>query len=90
MKVYNRYIPEDPDAFGELYTRVEPDRPKPMIRQKKETGSGGTDFKVHQLLEKLKLNEIGLFPLLVLALLLLEADEEERVIMLVLAAVLGI
>lgn len=88
--MYNRYIPEDPSAFNELYTRVEPEQRKPILHQKKETGSGGSDFGIHQLVEKLKLGEIGLFPLLVLALLLLEADEEERIIMLVLAAVLGI
>ncbi len=88
--MYNRYIPEDPTAFRELYTRVEPEQQTRPVRQKKETGSGGPDFRVHQLVEKLKLGEIGLFPLLVLALLLLEADEEERIIMLVLAAILGI
>lgn len=81
--MYNRYISEDADAFHDLY------RPVEHVR-KKETKSGGGDFKINQLLEKLRIREIGLLPLLVLALLLLEADEEERMIMLVLAAVLGI
>jgi len=80
--VYNRYMPGDSDAFQDLYRPVEHSR-------KKETKSGG-DFKMNQLLGKLNIHEIGLLPLLVLALLLLEADEEERMIMLVLAAVLGI
>jgi len=82
--VYNRYTSRDPDAFQELY------RPVEHHPQKKETKSGSNDLRINQLLSKLKIHEIGLLPLLVLALLLLEADEEERMIMLVLAAVLGI
>ena len=83
IEVYNRYISGDADAFRDLYRPVEHQR-------KKETKSGGSSFKIDQLLGKLRIHEIGLLPLLVLALLLLEADEEERMIMLVLAAVLGI
>lgn len=81
--MYNRYTSRDMDAFHDLYRPVE-------HQPKKETKSGGNDFKIDQLLSKLRIREIGLLPLLVLALLLLEADEEERMIMLVLAAVLGI
>ena len=82
-QVYNRYMSQDLDAFHDLYRPVE-------HPHKKETKSGGHDFGLDQLLSKLKFHDIGLLPLLVLALLLLEADEEERMIMLVLAAVLGI
>lgn len=87
--MYNRYVPEDAQAFDELYTRVEPQQPRKEVLlnpQKKEKAH----FNANQFLEKLKLNEIGLFPLMILALLLLEADEEERLIMIALAVVLGI
>jgi len=86
--VYNRYLPQDRDAFDGLYTRVGSSPEKQEISQphRKENAH----FNVSQFLEKLKFNEIGLFPLMVLALLLIEADEEERMIMLVLAAVIGI
>ena len=86
--MYNRYLPQDRDAFDGLYTRVEanPARTESVKPQRKENAH----FNVSQFLEKLKFNEIGLFPLMILALLLIEADEEERMIMLVLAVVIGI
>ncbi len=86
--MYNRYFPQDKDAFEGLYTRVgaESVRQENTAPHRKENAH----FNVGQFLEKLKFNEIGLFPLMVLALLLIEADEEERMIMLVLAAVIGI
>lgn len=86
--MYNRYFPQDRDAFEGLYTRVGSPPVKNEIQKpnKKENAH----FNISQFLEKLKFNEIGLFPLMVLALLLIEADEEERMIMLVLAAVIGI
>ena len=82
--MYNRYTSSDAEAFQDLYRPVEH---QPI---KKETKSGSGDSVINQLLSKLRIHEIGLLPLLVLALLLLEADDEERMIMLVLAAVLGI
>ena len=86
--MYNRYLPQDRDAFDSLYKRVEsaPQKKPPQQLPRKENAH----FNVSQFLEKLKFNEIGLFPLMVLALLLIEADEEERMIMLILAAVIGI
>ena len=85
--MYNRYTSRDLGAFDSLYRPVEPEMKQVTT---KETKSGVNDFKIQQILSKLRIHEIGLLPLLVLALLLLEADEEERMIMLVLAAVLGI
>ena len=87
--MYNRYIPQDTDAFDDLYTRVEPEQKTKEVLEKNDRKEKAS-FSANQFLEKLKLNEIGLFPLMVLALLLLEADEEERMIMIALSVVLGI
>ena len=84
--MYNRYLPQDADAFHELYRHIE-EAPAP---QKKETKSDGMNLNFKDLLAKTGLEEIGLLPLLILLFLLIEADEEERLILIALAVVLGI
>ena len=92
--MYNRYLPQDADAFDGLYRHVEEkpvhQSPPPPPPPKKEIKSGFLNLDFQSLLAKSGLEDIGLIPLLILAFLLVEADEEERLILIVLAVVLGI
>ena len=81
--MFNRYLSEDREAFEDLYQPVS-DEPKqtelPPPAEEKPARRPG----------KLKFDEKGLFPLVLLFLLVQDVDEEEKWMIFLLAAVLGI
>ncbi len=100
--MYNHYLYDDRDAFEDLYVDVsapkpeesEPEPPKsdapspdaqpaPKVQQH---GGGG----LSALLARFGHGENNFVPLLILAFLMLDAEEDERIIILALALLLGL
>ena len=100
--MFNRYLPEDREAFEDLYRPVEQetvdtaenqvhnDAPAPeavhQIPIKKQMGK--IDLK--NLLKGFGGDGMGILPLLLLLFLIMDVDEDERLIIIILAFVLGI
>ena len=101
--MYNHYLYDDRDAFEDLYVDVsapepeapEPEPPKPDApppddqpapKAQQHGGGGG----LSALLARFGRGENNLTSLLILAFLMLDAEEDERMIILALALLLGL
>ena len=95
--MYNRYFPDNADAFSELYRPVDCGEEKTRSKHLPETRKKESDFRrngekfdLKRLLHGLDVEKMGILPLILLLLLLLDVDDEEKIIIIALAVIFGI
>ena len=99
--MFNKYLPEDREAFEDLYRPVESEKEtdtyKPEEKQEqaeaKEVIKKTSEFSklnLKGIMKKLNIGEIGVLPLLLLVFLILDVEDDEKLLIFALAFVLGI
>lgn len=95
--MYNRYFPDNADAFSELYRPVEYEEKnsrETLCRESEEKKNtlrkSDGRFDLKRLLHGLDVDKMGILPIVLLLLLLLDVDDEERIIIIALAVIFGI
>lgn len=86
--MYNKYLEGDREMFTELYRAV--DKEPENIKKAAVKSSLGEKFDLKRLFNGLNINEMGIVPIVLLLIVLLDVDEEERLIIIALAFILGI
>ncbi len=86
--MYNKYLENDGDVFSELYRNVE-DEPQRAKKTEVKPFSG-EKFDLRRLFNGININDMGIVPIVLLLVLLLDVDDEERLIIIALAFILGI
>lgn len=97
--MFNRYLAEDREAFEDLYRPVEGEKvvssyaeqeAEPVIKEEVAKKHEKEKLSLNGILKKLNIGEIGLLPLLLLVFLVLDVDDDEKLLIFALAIVLGI
>ena len=97
--MFNRYLAEDREAFEDLYRPVESESAavnyteqenEPVIKKEVAKKHEKEKLNLNGILKKLNIGEIGLLPLLLLVFLVLDVDDDEKLLIFALAIVLGI
>ncbi len=87
--MYNRYLENERSAFDELYRPVD-DEVHEEIEKAEVKASRSEKFDLRRLLGGLNINEMGIVPIALLLLILLDVDDEERIIIIAMAFIFGI
>ena len=87
--MYNKYFPEDAEAFSELYRTVEyeeKERERTLPPKENERKS----FDLRRVLRVIDIEKVGILPMILLLLLILDVDDEEKLLIIALAVIFGI
>ncbi len=86
--MYNKYLESDRGVFDDLYREIEKE---PEEMKKKEVKPfSGERFDLRRLFNGLNINDMGIVPIVLLLIVLLDVDDNERMIIIALAFILGI
>lgn len=80
--------PEESEPSLPAAAEIKKEEDKKSVNASKKIGTGFPDFK--RLLKGLDIGDIGLLPLLLLAFLILDVENDEKLLIVALAIVLGI
>lgn len=92
--MYNRYFESDRDAFSDMFRAVEydeqtePESPPPA--RCGEAAKRRERFDLKRLFRGLDIDNMGIVPIILLLVLLLDVDDEERLIITALVMIFGI